>query len=63
MLAWAATGAAVLNKLYLEPSYLLAAFLFPRAISGPGMVWLLHHKVDTAATSIPHLWSVLLTGP
>jgi hypothetical protein len=41
LLAFAATGVAILSNLYVEPFDMLAAFLFPTAIDGAGIVWLL----------------------
>ncbi len=40
-LAFAATGAAYLSGLYVEPFDMLSAFLVPVIVSGAGMVWLL----------------------
>ncbi len=47
LLVLAVTGAAYLSGLYVEPFDMLSAFLFPTAISGAGMAWLLERKIQS----------------
>ncbi len=44
LLAFVMVAAAELSGLYVEPFDMLAAFLFPAAVDGAGLVWLMQNK-------------------